>query len=182
MPGLSPPETPVRGGMSGKLKALLITSLTVNFLVLGAVLGVVIEHRREPPPPERSLDAITFGPLGGAFDRDDRAAMRQAARAQGADLVALRQEMRGDFARLLAALKADPFDPAALQAVLSQMQARTEKRMEMGQSLMLARVAAMTPEQRVALAERLSRGIEKFEHRFGDRLEERRERRQQPSD
>lgn len=175
-PGQNPGPKP---GLGGRVKAVLILSLTLNFLVLGAVVGGVIAHRSGPPPPvlERGVDALTFGPLGGAFSRDDRIAMRRAAEGQGADFAQLRASIRTDFTRLDAALTGEPFDEATLRAVIAEIQARTLKRMELGEELMLARIKAMSPEERRAFVARLREGVERFERRLEERREERREER-----
>jgi hypothetical protein len=55
-----------------------------------------------------------------------------------------------------------------VRAVLVEMRARTIKRMDMGESLMLARLEAMSPEARVAFVARLNRGVERFERHLGD--------------
>lgn len=177
--GGPPPAPPAGGRMRGWVKGVFILSLGLNFLVLGVVAGGVIGHKRGLPPPmaERGVDdALGFGPLAGAFDRDDRAAMRRAAEGRGADLGALRQAMQADFARLDAALRAEPFDVAALRAVLAEMRARSLQRMDLGQEVILARLEMMTPEARAAFADRLRKGVERFERRLNTHKEERRER------
>lgn len=176
----TPPQDPApRAGLRGWMKWAFIGSVTLNFLVLGTVAGGVIAHRLQPPPPpalERGADALTFGPLGGAFNREDRLAMRQAAEGRGADFPAMQAQMRSDFTRLEAALTAEPFDAAGVRAVLADMRARTLKRMDIGETLILERLEKMTPKQRQRFVERLRNGIERFAHR----LEERRSERDKP--
>ncbi|SDF57599.1 periplasmic heavy metal sensor [Rhodobacter capsulatus] len=173
----TPPEDPApRFGTRGWMKIALIASVTVNFLVLGTVVGGVIAHRMQPPPPvmERGPDALTFGPLGGAFNREDRLAMRQAAEGRGANFEAMQAAVRSDFTRLEAALKAEPFDAAAVRSVLADIRARTLKRMDIGENLILERLEKMTPKQRDRFVERLRRGVERLskhleEHSHGPR-------------
>lgn len=168
----TPPTEPApRSGLRGWMKIAFIASVTVNFLVLGTVVGGVIAHRRHPPPPvmERGQDALTFGPLGGAFSREDRLAMRQAAERRGTNFEAMRAAVRVDFQRLEAALKAEPFDAEGVRLVLADMRARTLKRMDIGEHLILERLAKMTPQQRERFVERLRRGMD----RLSKHLEER---------
>ena len=176
-PPLAPP--PAGGRMRGWVKGVFILSLGLNFLVLGAVVGEVISHKRaaaRPPTMERGVeDTLGFGPLAGAFDRDDRAAMRRAAEGRGTDIAALRQAMQADFSRLDAALRAEPFDAAALRTVLAEMRSRSLQRMDLGEAVMLARLEAMTPEARAAFADRLRKGVERFERRLNARKEDRRD-------
>lgn len=159
-----PMAPPPRAGKRGWMKIAFIVSVTANFLVLGTVVGGVIAHRLQPPPPtlERGGDALTFGPLGGAFNREDRQAMRRAAEGRGADFPAMQAAMRSDFTRLEAALTADPFDEAGVRAVLADIRQRTLKRMEIGENLMLERLATMAPKQRERFVERLRRGVERL--------------------
>ncbi|PYF09793.1 Spy/CpxP family protein refolding chaperone [Rhodobacter viridis] len=167
-----PPVEPApRIGLRGWMKFAFIGSVTLNFLVLGTVVGGVIAHRMQPPPPglDRGAEMMTFGPLGGAFNREDRQAMRLAAEGRGANFQAMQAAVQSDFSRLEAALKADPFDAAGVKAVLADMRARTLKRMDIGETLMLERLQTMTPKQRERFVERLRHGVE----RFSKRLEER---------
>lgn len=173
----TPSEDPApRFGTRGWMKIALIASVTVNFLVLGTVVGGVIAHRMQPPPPvmDRGADALTFGPLGGAFNREDRLAMRQAAEERGANFAAMQAAVRQDFQRLEAALKADPFDAEGVRSVLAEIRARTLKRMDIGENLILERLATMTPKQRERFVERLRRGVDRLskhleEHNHGPR-------------
>ncbi|WP_444454773.1 periplasmic heavy metal sensor [Rhodobacter capsulatus] len=169
----TPPVEPApRTGMRGWMKFAFIASVTMNFLVLGTVVGGVIAHRMQPPPPaiDRGAEMMTFGPLGGAFNREDRRAMRQAAEGRGANFAAMQAAVQSDFSRLEAALKAEPFNAEGVKAVLADMRARTLKRMDIGENLMLERLQAMTPQERERFIERLRRGVE----RFSKHLEERR--------
>lgn len=151
------------------LKIAFIASVTLNFLVLGVVVGGVIAHRKAPPPPiERGSDALTFGPLGGAFNREDRMAMRRAAEGRGADFPAMQAAIRSDFSRLEAALTADPWDEAAVRAVLADMRARTLKRMDIGEHLMLERLGTMDASERKRFVERLRKGVERFSQHIAD--------------
>lgn len=157
--------TESRAGVRGWVKGLLILSLTLNFLVAGVVVGGIIGHEKRPPHPP-APDELTFGPLTGAFSKEDRSAMRHAAEGSGTDFKAMRAMIRGDFERLVVALQADPWDEAAVRAVLTEMRARSLKRMDIGEQVMLERLQAMTPEERKQFAARLSDGVKRFDHRF----------------
>ena len=152
-------------GLRGWVKGVLILSLTLNFLVAGVVVGGILGNDRHPPRPP-APEELTFGPLTGAFSKEDRIAMRRAAEGGGTDFKAMRAVMRGDFDRLVAALQADPWDEAAVRAVLGEMRERSLKRMDLGEQVMLERLQAMTPEARKAFAARLVDGVNRFEHRF----------------
>lgn len=174
MPPQPGPVQPGPARLRGWVKAVFILSLVLNFLVIGMVSGAVIGHRRNLPPPpmlERESgagDAFTLGPLSGAFTREDRAAMRRAAEGRGTDFPAMSAAIRGDFARLEAALAGESFDEAAVRAVLAEMRARTLKRMDLGEEVMLARLRTMSAEERQAFTGRLRKGLERFERHLDD--------------
>ncbi|SOC02786.1 periplasmic heavy metal sensor [Rhodobacter maris] len=169
------PGKSAEGRMRGGVKVLFILSLTLNFLVLGVVAGGVIGHFRHPPPPpgmERGSggpEAFAFGPLAGAFTREDRQAMRRSAEGAGSDLAGMRAQMQSDFAQLDAALRAQPYDEVKLQAVLAEMRARSQARIDLGEQVMLRRIAAMNDAERAAFADRMQKGVERFQHRFDER-------------
>lgn len=166
-----PPAEPRKPGMRGWVKAVFALSLTLNFLALGVVAGGVIGHVRHlPPPPNLERDGgdpFALGPLSGAFSREDRTAMRRAAEGKGTDFKALRGAISANVAQMDAALRAEPFDEAALRAVLAEMRERTSRRIDLGEQVMMARLRAMNPEERAAFAERLLDGYARFERRIG---------------
>jgi len=69
--------------------------------------------------------------------------------------------------RLIAALSADPWDEAAVRDELAGMRARTLRRMELGEQVMLDRLETMTPADRRAYAERLRERTERMDRRIG---------------
>jgi hypothetical protein len=58
-------------------------------------------------------------------------------------------------------LRADPFDAEALRNVVANQGDRMAARLALGQDLILARIAAMTPAERAAFADRLERRLER---------------------
>lgn len=159
-------------GLRGWVKGVFILSLTLNFLVAGLVVGGLIGHARHPPPMPGdgggAPEAFTLGPLSGAFSREDRLAMRRAAEGQGTDFRAMRAAIGGDFAKLEAALSADPYDEAAVRAVLAEMRARTLMRMDLGEQAMLDRLGTMSAQERAAMVQRLRDGYARLSHHIGD--------------
>lgn len=137
----------------GWLKAALIASVTLNVLAAGVAVGGWIGHERVDPR-QAGFDA-QLGPLGGAFTREDRAAMRRDAGRAGANLGAMRSNLRADLDALVAAVDADPWNPDAVRDLLSKMRATGERRAVLGEQVMLQRLSAMTPAERKQYAERL---------------------------
>lgn len=138
---------------SGKgLRVALAISVALNLLIVGLVAGAVL---RDGGPRGRMMGDLGFGPFTEALSGADRDALRQAFLARMPDMRDMRRQMRADFAALLDALRAEPFDAAALRAAMEAQSARMGERLQVGQDLLLERLAAMTPEARAAFADRL---------------------------
>lgn len=137
------------------MKIVLALSLALNLAVAGLALGAFLKDG-----PRRGMPRdLSFGPFTEAFSADDRRALREAFRERVPSFREERAAARADFAALVAALRADPVDPAALTAALEAIETRTTARMALGRSLIEARLLAMTPAERRAYADRLDRGL-----------------------
>lgn len=151
---------PVQTGRGTRrwMKVVLAISLTLNLLVVGIVAGGLLGRermeRREPP-----IDG-QLGPLGMAFSRQDRAEMRRGAAQAGADLGALRMDLRTDLETLIGALEADPWNEDAVRQQLALMRANAEQRVLLGEQVMLQRLSAMGAPERRDYAERLRKLME----------------------
>ncbi|WP_347310520.1 periplasmic heavy metal sensor [Defluviimonas sp. SAOS-178_SWC] len=130
----------------------LIASLAVNLFVVATVVGAGMRHHRMPHGDVRD---VGFGPFTEALTREDRAALRDAFIAAAPDFRDARRAAEANFDRLVASLRADPWDRTATEAVLAERGARTSERIELGRRLLVERLAAMTPEVRAALADRI---------------------------
>ncbi|EYD75490.1 hypothetical protein Rumeso_02973 [Rubellimicrobium mesophilum DSM 19309] len=132
---------------------LLMVSLALNLLVAGVVIGdIVSDHGRGrgPRPVELAL-----GPFARAMDAADRRAILQSLRGNP-DLQPLSKAQRAAaFGEILATLRAEPFDRIRAEAALSAQAERIQGLERMIQGALLDRLAAMTAEQRAALADRL---------------------------
>lgn len=152
-------------GVRGWVRVVLVVSVTLNLLVAGVVVGGLLADRS----PMRHLPGeVSFGPLTEALSEADRVALRRAAQGEGASLRAMRQAAGEDLARFVAALRAEPWDEAGVRAAFAAQRARAAERGQFGERLLLARIAAMTSEERQAFADRL-------ESRAAARAERRRE-------
>lgn len=147
----TPPGPP---GASRGLKIALALSLALNLAVAGMVAGALLHGG----PMQGGVREIGFGPLTEALEPRDRDALRGAFLDRGPDLRAMRNAMRADTAALVAALRAEPFDQGAFLEALAAQSRRLTERAELGQALMAERVAAMTPAERAAFADRIEAG------------------------
>lgn len=167
----SPVQTPApapRRGPSRLWKIAFAVSVGLNLAVAGVIGGALLRHGG-PVGAMAAAGESGFGLLAEAFDDDDRRALRREFIDRRPDLRAIRRERAEDARRLLGALRAEPFDPAALQKVLQDSSARTADRLAEGQGLLLQRIAAMSGAERAAFADRLERVLKRGRDRDKDR-------------
>ena len=121
--------------------------------------------RDGPPPGGRDFG---LGPLSEALSREDRKALRAIFVERHHDLRGSRREMRAEFDALVAALRAEPFDPAALDAALAAIAARNQALLDTGRELVAERLKAMDGAGRAAFADRLEKHIGREKKRKDD--------------
>ena len=149
-----PPEASVPATSRG-VKIALAVSVALNLAVAGLAAGAFL---RDGPHRGMPRD-MSFGPFSEALDDADRKSIRQALMERMGEFREQRQAAKAEFEALLVALRADPFDPAAMQAALSAIEARNSQRLELGRSLIEARLTEMSPEARKAFADRLEKAL-----------------------
>jgi uncharacterized membrane protein len=150
------PQTPFPPRVPAWIKAALAVSVALNLgvagLALGAWLGDGKDHGRMPRD-------LSFGLFAEALSRDDRRALRRAFEERMPDMRSDREAVRGEIAALLAALRAEPYEPAALTAALAAVEGRLSGRIELGRSLLQDHILAMPEAERRAFADRLEKGL-----------------------
>ncbi|WP_108815329.1 periplasmic heavy metal sensor [Loktanella sp. Alg231-35] len=132
-------------------KIVLVLSLALNLAVAGIVVGSVASGRAGPDGP-RNFD-LGVGPMTRALNREERRTLSRNLRESRAlrDL-----NPRERIGGLVAALQAEPFDPAALQTQLEEQSQKMDGVQMQAQAAFLALVSDMTPERRQAFAAQLS--------------------------
>lgn len=138
-----------------KLKIALAVSLALNLCVAGVVAGVVM---RDGPPHRGGFD-YGLGPLNEALDKEDRKAMRKAFVKRHPEIRDSRQEAKAEFQAVVTAMRAEPFDPAALDAALAAVAARNQSLLDTGRALVGERLKSLSPEDRAAFADRLEKRL-----------------------
>ncbi|ROT95869.1 periplasmic heavy metal sensor [Histidinibacterium lentulum] len=138
--------------VSRRVRVLLVLSLALNLAVAGVVIGAVV---RDGPRGGGPRIDMTLGPLGRALSPEDRRAvvrdLRQSGALGGMDRTARRQALE----ETVALLRAEPFEPEALARGFAAQRERGGRLLEAGHGALVARIAAMTPQERAALADRL---------------------------
>ena len=135
------------------VKVVLGLSLALNLAVLGMGIGAAL--RFADPDRRVVVRDVGFGPWSAALDRDDRAALHKRFLAERGRLSEGWRADRADRAALVAVLRADPLDLAALDALTARIAARGQERVDLGQAMIRAHILGMTSAQRVAFAGRL---------------------------
>jgi len=142
------------GGNGRWLRIGLIVSLALNLLIVGALIGAAFSggrwHHDGPPRAE-----AVGGPLTRALSPEDRRAIARAIHAAHRRGDLPRGWRPEEFAGVLQVLRAEPFDPAALEARLETLNGQVGERLKFGQSLLVRHVAGMDAEERAAYAVRL---------------------------
>jgi uncharacterized membrane protein len=159
-PNVLPPASPTPRSEARRprrwLGPALFLSVALNLLAVGILAGAVLGQRGDAGG-RMPGDAAALSWFA-ALDAQDRAALRAAWRREGPALQSLRAQRRAETAALAAALRADPFDPAALEAALAAQAAGLAERQALAQRLLVERLAAMDPAGRAAFADRLEAG------------------------
>lgn len=151
-------QTPVRPTRSGRgLRWALGISLALNLAVVGMVAGAML--RDGPGMRGAMVRDLGFGPFTEALSREDRRALRQALFERAPEIRQARQQRQEDLQALVAILRAEPFDAAALAAAMAEQEARMVGQLRLGQTVLQEQIAAMTPEARRGFAERLEDGL-----------------------
>lgn len=136
------------------VRVLLGTSLALNLLVLGLVAGAMFrfggpDGMRSPP---RSIGAAMYREL----PREDRRALRSG---KSSTQYQRHGRLKVEAAAVDTVLRATPFDPVAMQALLEDhATARAGFHMSL-QRAWLDRVSAMSDTDRHAYADRLKRAL-----------------------
>ncbi len=151
-------SVPAKQGCPGWVRGLLVASLALNLLIVGAVIGAVVSGGG--PGHGRDVARETRGtPFVRALSPDDRRKVVRGMVAERRSLREGRDDLRDGFEGLLQALRADSFDEDAIRGSLERQRQAMRKGNEVGEKVLVARLAEMTAEERRAYADRLEAQI-----------------------
>ena len=137
-------------------RVVLVVSLALNLAVVGIIAGSIVSGRFGDGPP-RSFD-LGLGPMSRALEPKER---RDIGRNLRENRVLRDYDLRGRIDGIVAALQAEPFDEAALRALLAEQASRVANVQVKAQDAFVAVVADMTPERRAIFAETLREELSK---------------------
>jgi len=127
-------------------RIVLLASLAVNLLVVGLVAGALLDRDDRRP-------GFRGQPLVSALPDADRAALRDELGRPD------REDRRARFRALLDAIRAEPFDAAALRDLLATERARGQDRAARFETAIIARLSGMDAAARADYARRLEQMI-----------------------
>ncbi len=131
-------------------RLICIASLALNCALIGVIAGAAITGRGG------DREARWRGsPLISALPDPVRSELREGRRSDP-------QDRRARFGALMDTLRADPFDPAALEALLREQRALGAARAERAEAGLIGALSRMSPAERAAYADRLE---DKMRHR-----------------
>jgi uncharacterized membrane protein len=137
-------------------RRIMIASLAVNLGVAGLALGSLFHGG---PGRGDMVRDMGFGPYDAALRPEDRTALRTALRSKTGDLKAARAEFITDAQAILAALRAEPFNPAALGAAMAGQRDHFAARMKLGSDTIRDYLAGLPQKDRLDFADRLEQRL-----------------------
>lgn len=145
------PQTPASTGRG--IRIALAVSVALNLGVLGVVGGALLNGGPDGHGP--MVRDVGFGFFSEALTPDQRAELRKTFVDGNPRELSEWSAMRADANAVLAALRAEPFDPAALKRAMAAQNQRMSDRLATGHTLIEAFLIALPAQERAAFADRL---------------------------
>ena len=139
-------------------KIVLVTSLTLNIAILGAVGGAFLRFGKGPKGKTK-FDAVAGSVYIRAFTRDDRRKLGQDVREKYAAKSSARDSFDARFEDALRLLRDDRFDVAAFNDVMQQHSAVSNSRQSVAWMMLVNHLPVMSFEERSAYADRLEAAL-----------------------
>lgn len=137
----------IRGPLAITLFAALILSVAVNLVVAGFVVARL--HGGPPPPGSEVERIVSMGTRG--FPPEIQKAIADGAIAKRAEIRQRLDDVQAARRQMFDAMRADPFDPAALDAAYANLRDKTEALQEAGQQIVAQAVANAPAEVRARI-------------------------------
>ena len=134
----------------------LVASLAINLVVFGAIAGAFL--RGAPERYKRPTSDADFGAIVRALPDKPRGDLRDHLRGRGGDFKERRQQFAQMRGEMIAVLRADPFDPAALENLFARQRTALGEMALGGHTVLLETITQMSTADRMTFAKNLSRG------------------------
>lgn len=135
---------------------LLVLSLGINLLIAGLVGGAVLRGAPEHIREIRTASVLGLRAYIWALDDDSKQALTQAIAKNRGNNQTGRSEIAAHMKEMSAALIAKPYDSAMVAAVLARHGEVISGNIAVGHGMLMDRIDAMTPAQRVDFATHLT--------------------------
>ncbi len=139
-------------------KVLLVVSLALNLLVIGAIGGALLSGGKWRSHHTAGMEG-RGGPMVRALSHEDRHAMGDQMRAAMEDAGLSRVSRSQSYDALADALLSEPFDADLVRERMDAVQAPYQQRFKLGRSLLIDRLSAMSLEEREDYARRLKKTL-----------------------
>lgn len=146
-----------------KMRWALGLSLAVNLLFVGAIGGAVYRNAGGPGMDRHGGPEVrSYGsPYVRALPRKDRRDLHEHLKADNGAARPSRAERRAHYESMLAVLRADPFEVAAVHDILTSQGDAAQTMQTAAHTAWLGRISAMSASERQSYADRLERELKK---------------------
>lgn len=166
----APPAPPSSRSRRRWLVPLLVASIAVNLVVVGAGFsGWFWPHHGERGGMHRSADLMPRS-FFAELDRERRDELAEVFRVRRSEYRGQRRALRDAAAAFADALEREPYDPLLAQSAIAEHAARSDRLVDLGAAITGELLETLTSEERRELAEAVR-----------DRLAQDRERRERRS-
>lgn len=139
------------------VKIALAISLAVNVAVVGVIGGAVLGSGGSRDSGAPALRALGLAPFARALSRQDRAELRTRIEGTGVELRENRREIGRALRVVDEALRAEPFDRAAVEEAFARSRGMVVLLQETGHTALLDQIETMNAAERRELADQLGR-------------------------
>ncbi len=139
--------------MSRGWRIVLIASLGVNLAVAGLFAGAAFRHGGHERASGHS------DPMVRALDKDARRDIGREIRKHRENGKDMRGKFTAAFAEVLAVLRADEFDAAAMRTALERKSAVLRKSRDVGETALIAHLEGLSKAEREMFADRLEAAL-----------------------
>jgi uncharacterized membrane protein len=156
------PVTPTPPRMRGWVRALLVVSLALNLLVVGALAGLAVKGPpwKNPHRPGAQMQQLV-GPLTHALKPADRRAIARKVREAGEEIGWDMDVHREGVQKLVNALQAKPFDAELFASSFNDEIGRVLTLLGLAQGALVEHLASMSEEDRADYAARIQEIIDR---------------------
>lgn len=142
----------------GHVRALLLGSLLLNLIFVGAAAAMAVQHSSVAAPLQPVLGIKQsfeqrFDRIAASLPPDDARIMRAEFHVEAVKVAAAQAQIRLSQEAVRDSLRADPFDPAAVRLAMAQTSEARNDFYELVHAVVAAATTKMSPAGREMLAD-----------------------------